>query len=391
MEIQKYKNTRKARLFEIFGCAFLVLSGVGLLNRAHLKEFMFSFLTSSFFWLSIALGSLFFVFLHHLVSAKWSVVVRRFAEQTMKVIPWLGLIIVPVFLYGAKDLFPWADAHKAAHDHLIHKKQAYLNLPFFNVRAVIYFLVWTGLATVVAKLSIKHDETGQNKLMEKMKGLSAGGTLLFALTATFAAFDWIMSLDPHWYSTIFGVYVFAGCLVAVMAFLSIITLYLHGQGYMKNMITEEHYQDLGKLLFAFTCFWAYIAFSQYVLIWYGNIPEETVWYAHRWVGSWKWMSLFLVLGHFIVPFIFLLPRPMKRNRKVLMAFSFWMLFMHLVDLIWLIYPNIYHHGYHFHWYDVTLMLGFGLLFVGRVLSNLSKASIYPINDPLLQESIHSMS
>ncbi|MCI5071453.1 hypothetical protein MRY82_00725 [bacterium] len=389
MEIQKYKNTKKAFNFQFAGAIVLAASLLGGLG--HKKEFMFSFLTSSFFWLTIGLGALFFVFLHHLVSAKWSVVVRRFAEQTMTVIPWIGLIMLPVLIIGAQHLFPWADPHLAAHDHLIHKKQAYLNLPFFNIRAVVYFLVWTVLALVVTKTSIKHDETGDERLMGKMKGLSAGGTLLFALTATFAAFDWIMSLDPHWYSTIFGIYVFAGCLVAVMSFLSIITLYLHGQGYMKNMITHEHYQDLGKLLFAFTCFWAYIAFSQYVLIWYGNIPEETIWYAHRWEGTWKWASLFLVLGHFIVPFIFLLPRPMKRNRKVLIGFSIWMLFMHFVDLAWLIYPNIYHHGYHFHWYDFTLMLGFGLFFVGRVLFNLSKASIYPVNDPLLKESIHSMS
>lgn len=389
MEIQKYKNTQKALYFQIIGIAVLAISLLG--GMGHKKEFMFSFLTSSFFWLSIGLGALFFSFLHHLVNAKWSVVVRRFAEQTTKVIPWIGLIMLPVLIYGAKDLFPWADPHLAAHDHLIHKKHAYLNLPFFNIRALVYFLVWTGLAYALAKISIKHDETGKSSLMDKMKGLSAGGTLLFALTATFAAFDWIMSLDPHWYSTIFGVYVFAGSLVAIMAFLAIVTLYLHGQGYMKNMITEEHYQDLGKLLFAFTCFWAYIAFSQYVLIWYGNIPEETIWYAHRWEGSWKWVSLFLVAGHFIVPFVFLLPRPMKRNRKVLMGFSIWMLFMHLVDLAWLIYPNVYHHGYHFHWYDLTLMAGFGFFFVGRVLTNLSQASIYPVNDPLLQESIHSVS
>jgi hypothetical protein len=196
-----------------------------------------------------------------------------------------------------------------------------------------------------------------------------------------------MSLDPHWYSTIFGAYIFAGALVAVLAFMPLVLIYLQKRGIMTGMVTVEHYHDLGKLLFAFLIFWAYMAFSQYFLIWYGNIPEETIWFLHRWTGSWKAVTLVLVFGHFVIPFFILITRGAKRNLTMLKIFAVAMLIMHYIDLHWIVMPSLHHHGIHPSWVDLATMMAIGGAFAGRFWYAFTSRPLVPISDPKLEQSI----
>jgi hypothetical protein len=211
----------------------------------------------------------------------------------------------------------------------------------------------------------------------------------FGLSTTFAAFDWVMSLDPHWYSTIFGVYFFAGCALSSLATLSLITIQLQSRGLLSRVSTVEHQHDIGKLLFGFVVFWAYIAFSQFLLIWYANIPEETVWYKHRFEGSWGSVSWLLLFGHFVIPFLWLLSRTAKRIRVVLGAGAAWLLFMHYVDLYWLVMPTMeeLHHGAHPSWIDLAGLLGPVGVGLAVVAARASGSTLYPVKDPRLAEAL----
>ncbi|MFQ5651207.1 MAG: hypothetical protein ACE5IY_14805 [bacterium] len=373
------------------GKAALVVGGAGLLlslagGLVDSKQFFYSYLTAFVFWTTIGLGGLFFVMLHHLTGATWSVVLRRIAEVLMITLPLMALFFIPIFL-GRYELFPWTHAEAVAGDHLLHKKAPYLNTTFFVMRAAIYFGIWTILAFNLYNNSLRQDENGTPPVLRKMRSTSAPGMVLFAFTLTFASFDWLMSLEPNWYSTIFGVYVFSGTLLSVLAFLLLAALYLRNRGVLKQSITTEHYHDLGKLLFAFTVFWAYIAFCQYFLIWYGNIPEETTFYLQRWQGSWKAVSLLIVFGHFALPFLVLITRAAKRNLVVLRVMGLWLLFMHWVDVHWLVLPRLHERGVSFSWMDLTTMLGIGGPLLWFFWKNLAANALVPVRDPNLKASL----
>lgn len=346
------------------------------------KQFFYSYLTSFAFWLTLALGGLFLTLLHHLVGAKWSVVLRRIFETSMSLIPIMALFFIPLIL-GLTDLYQWSDATLVAKDELLQAKAPFLNVGFFLTRAIIYLAVWITLAYLLYRASLKQDAGGTLNF----KTISAPGMLLFAFTLAFASFDWIMSLDTHWFSTIFGVYVFAGVVVGSVAFTTLVALHLKGRQIMDKVIGINHYHDLGKLLFAFTVFWAYIGFSQFFLIWYANVPEETIWFLHRWEGSWKFVSMLLVLGHFAAPFLILMNQEPKRNPAVLKVMGFWYLFIHYIDLHWLIMPNLHHHGFKPSWMDVTTMMAIGGIFVWQYWQRFSAQPLVPLKDPNLQTSI----
>lgn len=375
----------------------LAAGGVGLLGSAAVfamsKETLFpAYLTSFMFWTTVGLGGLFFILLHHLVGATWSVIIRRIVESIMSNLPIMAILFIPIII-GLPELYEWSTPDKVEEEalrHLLHHKAPYLNAPFFLLRAAIYFGIWTVLGTILRKASLRHDSEPSPELIEKMRKVSGPGMLLFALSLTFAAYDWLMSLDPYWYSTIFGVYIFAGTFLAILAFTTLIVAFLRWQGVLAEEITIEHFHDLGKLMFAFTVFWTYIAFSQYFLIWYANVPEETVWYLHRWEGNWNVVSLFLVAGHFVFPFIYLLSREPKRNIPAMTLISVWILFVHWVDLYWIIMPNFSHH---FHVAPKELLahaatfLGIGGIFVFCFWNRLISRPIVPVNDPKLSASI----
>jgi hypothetical protein len=379
-----------------FGKSMLALGVIGLVVSAvgmgiDYERFYYSYLVAFCFWVSLGLGALFFTMLHHLVGATWSVVIRRISESLMLVLPVMAIFFIPL-IFGMHDLYHWSHAEAVETDPLLHMKAPYLNQVFFVVRSFIYFAVWTLLSARLYRMSIKGDQEFSPDHADKMRRTSAWGMVLFAFTVTFAGFDWLMSLSPHWYSTIFGVYFFAGGLLGVVALLLVITLFMRSNGLLTETITEEHYHDLGKLLLGFTIFWGYIGFSQYLLIWYGNLPEETVWYLDRWHGSWKTVSLVIVFGNFAIPFLILLFQRVKRRLGFMKGLAIWMLLMHWVDLYWLAlptYPGAKNNA-SFAWWDLTTMVGLGGIFLWLFWRIYSSRALVPVKDPKLKSSIEFM-
>jgi hypothetical protein len=360
--------------------------GFGLASPAARPQLWHSWLVGALFVLSLALGCLFFVLVQHATQAGWSVVVRRLAEHGMATLPWLALLFAPL-VFGLGDLFHWSHAEAVAADPLLAWKRPYLNVPFFLLRTAIYFAVWCGLALHFGRLSRRQDTTGDPELSRRLRRASAPALLLFALTLTFAAFDWLMSLDPHWYSTIFGVYFFAGSAVAAFGFLALAAIGARRSGLLDGIVSAEHVHDLGKLLFAFVAFWAYIAFSQFLLVWYGNLPEEVGFYSARLAGSWRAASVLLALGHFVLPFFFLLPRTVKRNEVALAAGAAWMLGMHLLDLHWLVLPNLHPAGWAPSPLDGAALIGSAGVFLAAFGWSLRRQALVPLRDPRLPESL----
>ena len=349
------------------------------------KQLAFSWLVAFLYFMSLGLGALFFVLIQFATKSGWGVVVRRVAEHASTGLIALGLAFIPIYLWLETIYSHWADT---AHlDDIVRGKTPYLNSNRFLIFAIAYFVIWAFLASKFRNGSVRQDATGNTDITRSLIKWAGPGIMLFALTTTFASFDWAMSLTPHWYSTIFGVYFFAGSLVAVFAFVSLVVLRLQANGRLQGVVTAEHRQDLGKLLFAFIVFWAYIGFSQYFLIWYGNIPEETEWYLERGHGSWGTITMILALCHFIVPFFLLMSRHVKRNRLGLGFFSAYMLVMHFVDLHWIVMPTLHHDGFSPSILDLTTMLTIGGLFLAAFGLSAKGSKLVPVRDPRLLESI----
>jgi hypothetical protein len=407
MNVQEFQFTKESR----FGMVALVLGGVGLAASIagffmDREQFFHAYLTAYCFWLAIALGGLFFTMLHHIVSADWSIVLRRITESIMIALPVMAILFIPIAV-GLHDLYHWSDEAAVATDKLLQHKAGWLNPTSFFIRAAIYFSIWITLAFLLYKASMDMDGGYKDEQRARMKAISAPGIFVFALSITFASWDWIMSLDPHWYSTIFGVYFFAGSWWATLAFITQFSLYLRGQNVLDKAITVEHYHDLGKLMFGFTVFWTYIGFSQFMLIWYGNIDEETIFYKHRWENGWEYVSIFLIVGHFAIPFFSLIFRAVKRNLGALKIITLWMLFMQFVDYFWLIMPSMgshgatdiahaatahaaeaAHHGIGLSWMHLSTMLGIGGIFLWTFWTRLVSKPLVPVGDPRLDISLN---
>ncbi|MEM6369679.1 MAG: quinol:cytochrome C oxidoreductase [Myxococcota bacterium] len=353
-------------------------------HHGELTRFSFSYLTAFMYGLSLALGGLFFVLVQFLARAGWSVVVRRIAENVMATLPLFGLLFIPVYLGLSSTHFHWW--HFEGHDPLLDHKAPYLDENFFILRAIFYIVVWVGLAFFFWRNSTAQDNSGEHDLTRRMQNLSPLGMILFALTTTFAAVDWMKSMDPHWFSTMFGVYYFAGCVVGIFATLSVLTIWLQSSGYVKTIINAEHYHDIGKLLFGFVVFWTYITFSQYFLIWYANIPEETLWYYHRTTHGWENVGVAIMIGHFFIPFFFLLPRGIKRNPKTLILGALWLLGIHYLDLYYVVMP-ILDESPHFTIVDPLCLVGIVCLFLGTFAFVAGRSDLVPVKDPRLPESL----
>ncbi len=354
------------------------------------KQFMHSYLLALVYFLSLGLGALFFVTLQYLTRAGWSVVIRRFAELVASSLPLVALLFVPLLvamLQGNAALYEWVDAGMVAGDELLSGKAAYLNVPFFVGRFALYTLIWTLLSRHYLRQSTLQDQSGDWAITARLQSLSAPAMALFALTTTFAAFDLLMSLQPHWYSTIFGVYFFAGSVLSFFSLTVLCNLLLQRGGWLQQVVTVEHYHDMGKFMFGFTFFWGYIAFSQYMLIWYGNMPEETEWFLQRQTGEWVWVSLALLFGHFLIPFPGLLSRHVKRNTKLLAFWAVYMLIMHWVDLYWLIMPSLRAETTPLGAIDLVAWLGVGGLFVANFGYMARGRLLVPVRDPRLAESL----
>lgn len=361
-------------------------ASLALGSGEHSGQLAFSYLTGFFYWLTIALGGLFFVLLHFLCRSGWSVVIRRLAENVMGTLPVFAVLSLPLWLFWMHDLYHWTHEEAVAHDPLLQHKAPYLDVGFFWIRLSIYFVIWTALAVFYWRQSRLQDQSGAIEITDRLQRRSAPGMVLFALTLNFAAMDWLMTLDPHWYSTIFGVYTFAGTVVAILAFLILVTISLQRAGALGNVVTGEHFHDLGKLLFGFVVFWAYIGFSQFMLIWYANIPEETAWFDHRWHHGWEHLSIFLAVGHFAVPFFFLISQPVKRNQILMTIATLWLLFMHYIDIYWLVMPT-HNEVLQFSPLDLTCWVGIGGFFLASLGVLMQKGSLVPQRDPRLAESL----
>jgi hypothetical protein len=368
------------------GVVALVVGFVASLIWYDLTRLTAAYLVSFCYFLSLSLGALFFVALQHVARAGWSVVVRRLAEMLSANVGVMAVLAVPVLL-GVTALYGWTHEATGPEADLLRGKFAYLNVPFFVARLVIYFAVWIGLARYFYRRSLSQDETGQAGLTLTMSRMAGLAIVLYALTVTFASFDLIMSLTPAWYSTIFGVYFFSGGMVACMAGLCLLAMCLQAAGRLGRAITREHYHDLGKLLFGFVFFWGYIAFSQYLLIWYGNIPEETQWYLTRQSGPWLWVSLALLFGNFFIPFLGLLPRSVKRRKLSLAFWSVWLLIMHWIDVYWLVTPTHSPDRLPFGLPEIGCLVGLGALFLAGLVRVAGQNPLVPTGDPRLGESL----
>ncbi len=394
----------------------LLAAGAWLGWRANDPTFFAkSYLLAFLFALAICLGALFFVTVQHLTRAGWSVAVRRPAEAIAQNLRWIWILFLPIvwlaWTHRLDVLYPWANLDHVrsvapAEAELLEKKAVFFELPFFFGRAIAYFVVWGVLSGIFWRASVRQDTEGGTRLSSFCRRISGPGMILFGVTSTLAAVDWGMSLSPAWFSTMFGVYFFAACATCGISVITLSCLALQRAGLLRGVITTEHYHDLGKLLFAFgIVFWAYIAFSQYMLIWYGNIPEETVWYMPRQVGGWLWLSWALLFGHFVIPFLFLISRWTKRIRGSLAFGCAWMLFFGFVDLFYLIMPTVPHDaGEYRSWSEFadhyagestrfadplvwTLALGMLCLVVGMSRRAISGTSVLPKGDPSLGESL----
>jgi hypothetical protein len=364
----------------------IVLSVVAALVDFH--RFAFAYLVGFSYAVTLGLGALFFILIVHATKAGWSVVARRQMEFVAGALPVCILLFIPIAVMAPTIFWEWWPGAAALNDPLLAKKQVWFEHGFFFIRAAIYLLAWSGLAWWFTRTSYEQDVSGDPRLSVRMQNASAPMIIVFALTISFAGFDWIMSLQPHWYSTIFGVYIFAGSFLTALAFLGLGTVMMHRAGWFKRISHVEHRHDIGKLMFAFTVFWAYIAFSQFMLIWYANLPEETIFFEMRWSNGWRPWSLLLIFSAFAVPFLYLLPRTIKRSMPALTLGAAILLFAHYVDLYWLIMPmSDHHHHFHYSWIDVAGFLGPVGVFLFVAARRAVRGPIYPLKDPYLAETV----
>lgn len=389
IDFQYQKKNLPAGLYKKGLILFIVGTALSLLAfYVDQERAIFNYLVTYMMIVSIGLGSLFIVALEYIAGADWSTPFRRIPEFFAGLLPLLLILVIPLFIFN-HDLFQWAHKEAVAEDKILQGKAPYLNLTFFIIRTFVFIGLWSLFYWVMTRNSRKQDETKDQTLTKKNIRLAAVFIPVFALSLTFTAIDFMMSLAPNWFSTIFGVYYFAGTVVAALAAITIAVILLKEKGYFSPWITDDHLFSLGALLFAFINFWAYIAFSQFLLIWYADLPEETFWFLTRWNGGWVFFSLLLIIVHFAVPYFALLTQPSKKNSKILKFIAVWLLFAHLLDLFWLIMPNMesMKNGYIFSWIDLVFPIaGLGLV---MLLFNIlaKKYNLIPIGDPKLKRGI----
>jgi hypothetical protein len=373
------------------GIGVLALVGAVALGGGPMgRQFLSSYLVAFMYVLALGLGALWFVDIQHLTNAKWSVVVRRVAEilaANLGLLGGLSLVVIVPMATGQTDLYEWLDPAKVETDHLLKHKAPYLNIQFFLIRCVIYFGFWTVLSRYFLKQSVAQDSSGKSEINGTLQAVAAPSMILFALTLTFAAIDFMMSLDPEFFSTIFGVYYFAGCVSSGYSSIALTLMWLQGKGRLVNSVNREHYHDLGKIMFAFVVFWSYIAFSQFMLIWYGDMPEETHWFKERFAGGWGTVSWLLLTCHFAIPFFGLLSRHVKRNRKTLAFWAFWLLTIEYVDIYWLIMPNLSPEHVPLSPVDVLCWVGLVCIYFGAAAMRTKGINLVPTKDPRLADSL----
>jgi hypothetical protein len=355
------------------------------------QQLLLSYLVGYLFWLSIALGCLALAMLHHLSRGGWGLVLRRTLEAAMRTLPWLALGFVPI-AFGLDELYVWSRPAEVAANELLQPKVPYLNDTFFLIRALFYFVVWSGLTWALCRLSLRQDTIDPERtddvmaITRKMRRISSFGLGAFVLTITFASFDWLMSLQPLWFSTIYGVYFLGGAALSALCFAVLIGLYLQKRPPMDRAFLPRHFHDYGKLMLAFVMLWAYFCFSQFLIIWSGNLPIETSFPLARTRGGWQYVALALVIAHFALPFALLLSRDLKRNARRLVWVAGVVLVMRWVDLLWQAAP-VFHPTLTIHWLDLAALLAVGGLWTALFARELGKHTLLPVAAPELKEAL----
>lgn len=365
----------------IIGVIGLILCVIGLiLDRA---QFFRSYLYGYLFWTGMSIGCLGILLMHNVVGGKWGIVIRKFLEtgSSVGLFTMMGLLIVPVLL-GMSTLYPWARP-EAIHDIAIQKKAGYLNVPFFVIRTVIYFLIFLLYAWLLTRWSRRQDETGHPGIPVRLRQISAPGLVVFTMVGTFAFFDWIMSLEPHWYSTVYGCMFLVGEMLEAFAFIIAIFILCSKVKPISEYVTAQHFHDLGNMLFAFMILWTYLSLSQFIIIWSGNLPEEISWYLRRFHGGFGWVVVFVSIFSFFVPFALLLMRPIKRNPNLLAKVCVLFLVLRIADVYWIVEPGFYAQGIHLHWMDAAALFGLGGIWVAVFMAKLKNSPLLPFRDPRL--------
>ena len=361
------------------------LAVCGLAGFANPAQFFHSYLVGYLLWVGVALGSLAILMLYHLVGGKWGFVLRRILEAATRTFPLLTLLFLPVF-FGRRYVFSWARPAEVAADPVLIGKAAYLNPGFFAIRAALLFAVWIALAHFLNRWSLEQDRTDDPALAVRMQRLSAPGLILYGITTFFASVDWVMSLMPHWYSSIFGMIFMVGHGVSTMAFVIVCVRLLSDDERFAERTGSAVFRDLGNLLFMFLMLWAYMAFSQLIITWMGNLPEEIPWYLPRLKTSWKFVSLGLLLFYFGSPFLLLLSRRVKAGLRRLSAVAGWVLALRVLDLIWMVEPVFHPRGIYVSWMDVIVPAGLGAIWFAAFSYQLDRRPFLALHDARIEGS-----
>ena len=392
------------RLAEVGQALFVKAAGVGVLalvvsavlgaaEHDDWRRFSHSYLVAFVWVVTIGAGALWWVTLQNVVNSHWSLVIRRVGELIASNAPVLALLSLPIvvpLILGNPMLYKWADSSLMRESAELAHKIGYLNTRFFAIRFVVYLGFWTWLSSFFLNRSLKQDKEqapSAAKTVVTMRRAAGPAMIGFAITITFFAFDMLMSLDPSWFSTMFGVYYFASCVLAINSSLALTLMWLQSKGRLTSSVTVHHFHDLGKMIFAFTIFWAYIGFSQFMLLWYANIPEETLWFKERFVNSWGTLSWTLLFGHFVIPFFGLLSRWVKRNKKALAFWAIWQLVMIYLDMYWLVMPTLGVDEVPFKLIDLTCWIGVLAVFIAGVAYRAKGLNLLASNDPRLPDSL----
>lgn len=371
------------RLF-LIGVVALVVCIIGAFFTPD--QFFRSYLWCYTFYVGVTVGCLALYMLQYLTGGAWGMVIRRQCESATKTLPLLVLLFIPIII-GIPRLYIWSHHDVVAVDEVLRNKAIYLNVPFFLIRAAIYFGGWMLLARVLNRSAREQEETGSDAAYRRLRTFSGPGLVFYGFSITFMAVDWVLSIAPHWFSTMFGLLFIAGQGLSALAFVITVTVILASRPPMSNVITARHLQDLGKLMLTFVMLWAYMSFSQFLIIWSGNLPDEIPWYVERLRGGWQFIALALVFLHFALPFALLLSRDLKRNNRLLTYVAVLILVMRLVDLYWLVAPDYRKGQFGLSWMDILLPIGLGGIWLAFFTRNLASRPLMPSRDPHLEEAL----
>jgi hypothetical protein len=361
------------------GLVALIVSLIGLFMDA--QHFWQSYLFAYIFWAGLTLGCLGIFFLHNVVGGNWGVAVRRLVESGLKTLPLIFLFALPVLFFALGTLYKWTDAGYRAEHFAVGHKAAYLNPSFFIARTILYFAIWTFTGFRILKMANEHDRTGDPALFKRIKARSAPALLVFMLTTTYAFIDWIMSLEPDWYSTIYAWMFTVGEAMLTFAFLIAVLVLLSKREPFASFLTRQHYHDLGNLMLAFTMLWAYMSFAQFLIIWAENLPDEIPWYVRRFSGGWGYIAFTISIFHFCVPFFLLLMRFVKKNPGALRVLALWMIVMRILDVFWIVEPAFRQRGLEVYWTDLVSLIALGGLWLAYFVWNLKSRPLLASNDP----------